>query len=178
MLPHYFTLYNRLRVAGKLRENWSEKIKKVIVVVSSNERLLPKKNILLRSLCKMRCNISQLNLWSKSRTRFEHPTKVFAKVGKYMGGAKSQLRSVKAKPPGFTANSGSTPAAEGCPLILGEYLQAVGRRKHASTPQLGTSVTPLPHKALCLSRIAAKFIFTVLKWPGFSTSRTFTLIIN
>lgn len=115
MLPHYFTLYNRLRVAGKLRENWSEKIKKVIVVVSSNERLLLKKNILLRSLHKMRCNISQLNLWSKSKTRFEHPTKVFAKVGKYMGGAKSQLRSVKAKPCRFHSQQWLTTSSRWVP---------------------------------------------------------------
>lgn len=147
-------------------------------MVSSNKCLLLKKNILLRSLRKMRCNISQLNLWSESRTRFEHRTKVFAKVGKYMGGAKSQLRSVKAKPSRFHSQHGSTPAAEGCPLTLGEYLQVTGRGKHASTPQLGSSVTPLAHKALCLSHIAAKFIFTVLKWPGFPTSRNFTLIIN
>lgn len=54
----------------------------------------------------------------------------------------------------------------------------VGWKKHARTQELGGYVTSLPDKALGFSHMAVKFSFTVLKQPGFPTSRTFTLIIN
>lgn len=84
---------------------------------------------------------SLVYFFPKSRNSFQHSTKDFSKVGKSTGGAKPQLGSLKEKPSRFYSQQWlNTSNRNTASLIIpGEYLQAVGWKKHPSTQQVALS---------------------------------------
>lgn len=94
-----------------------------------------------------------------------------------MGGVKAELGSVKDKPFRFHSQQWLNTGSRRAPTHeLVNTCRQVGWKRHSSTQELGRSVTSLLDKALCLSHTAVKFTFSLLKWPVFLISVTFTLI--